>query len=568
MNTLTNPFAEKTTLEPSPWEGINLSPEEPPTGLLNDVKQFIRERVHLTEEQLLVVSLYIFFSWEFKAHEHAPRLLFFSPEKACGKTTALETVALLTSRSPSSPPPSFHTNPTEAVIFRSIDAEPLQPLFLEECDLLFKTTGNDGIRAILNDGFRKGATVQRNVPTKAGGFTLQNFACHSLVAMAGIGTCLPETLLSRSLPVLLHRKPPDVQLKATTNRDGITTLDDAANLRWRLCSNTHRTWAKGSYDGDLDVSDRTFDVCRPLLAIAAKLDCLEEAKRALLKVTKDSELAASDDGTNVIDLVIQAFNDPHLIPGEETPYRFIPTLKLVEWLNNHINLEGRNDEDKGRALSNAMKPYGLTKRQQRHDGGRHYGYLWKDVSEKSRGYQQALKQELADHFPNDQDKQDKQDKPLFTRVSSVLVPSVVLVPNETNTETETNNAQETGTQRTGSPASNQARTSPHRGLQTQAVDCLTEEDETGSDTCWRCGRECHALNTEGQREHPCCKLNEAVLGMKECRSCYAAEAAQRRQGWAATQAHDEADNEGTEDPDLDTETHGMHYEHPKNTCKH
>ena len=100
------------------------------------------------------------------ALNHTAYLSVTSPEKQCGKTQPLLLLAKLV------PEPWPCTLPSEAVAFRHIHAN-MATMLLDETDAIFIARTSDryeGLRAILNSGYRTGMPVPRclgnaNVPT-------------------------------------------------------------------------------------------------------------------------------------------------------------------------------------------------------------------------------------------------------------------------------------------------------------------------------------------------------------------------------------------------------------------
>lgn len=64
-------------------------------ALVNDVRRFVRRYVVMTNEQLLVVTLWVVHTHCVEAFEQTPYLAVTSPEKQCGKSRLLETTELL-----------------------------------------------------------------------------------------------------------------------------------------------------------------------------------------------------------------------------------------------------------------------------------------------------------------------------------------------------------------------------------------------------------------------------------------------------------------------------------------
>jgi hypothetical protein len=63
--------------------------------------------------------------------------------------------------------PSIFIIPTAATIYRMLEADPETPLLLDELDAVFKDRSDkyEEVRALINAGHRRGATVPRTVTT-------------------------------------------------------------------------------------------------------------------------------------------------------------------------------------------------------------------------------------------------------------------------------------------------------------------------------------------------------------------------------------------------------------------
>ena len=139
---------------------------------------------------------------------------------------------------------------------------------LDEVDAIWKRGKSDesaeALRAIVNAGHRKGAAVGR--ATKTG--ELERFPVYAPVALAGIGSCLPDTVLDRSVIVRMRRRAPGEQVAEFRNR---TARPEGEELRVGLAA-----WADSvaKMVGDpwpvmpRGITDRPADVWEPLLAVA------------------------------------------------------------------------------------------------------------------------------------------------------------------------------------------------------------------------------------------------------------------------------------------------------------
>jgi hypothetical protein len=137
-----------------------------------------------------------------------PYLHILAPTSQSGKTTLGEVLKLLAAR------PLSADAATGAVVRRILDEEPPPTLFADELDEVFKKRVEDtaDLRQVLNLGYRRGATVIINVPSKGQGWTPQSFKVFGPKVLISIGQ-LAEATESRSIPVSLQRQPKTVMKK-------------------------------------------------------------------------------------------------------------------------------------------------------------------------------------------------------------------------------------------------------------------------------------------------------------------------------------------------------------------
>lgn len=229
--------------------------------LLSDVLEYVRRFVVLSAEQLALVSLWIAHSHAIEAAEQTPYLSIQSPEKQSGKTRLLEVLDLLVAR------PRMWAKPSEAVVYRVIEQEK-PTLLLDEIDAIWSAKGDEheGLRALLNAGNRRGASVPRCVGQSQ---HVREFKVFGAKAIAGIGKP-PDTVADRSIPIVLKRKKQGERVERFRRRSK-AVKDDGPALHERLTA-----WADSLTEDQLfaepelppELTDRAQDAIEPLLAIA------------------------------------------------------------------------------------------------------------------------------------------------------------------------------------------------------------------------------------------------------------------------------------------------------------
>lgn len=230
--------------------------------LLDDLIAFLRRYVvHQQTHYTQAMALWILHSWTITSCYISPRLVFRSPEPESGKTRNLELLEILT------PNPCSVFNVTTSFLFRTIKESPT--LLFDEVDAIFKKTakgseGNEELRAILNTGYKQGATVGR---TEGAGHVPTRYPVFAATALACIGE-LPDTIQSRAIIIPMVRRAGDEVIESYREKK---VKKQAEPLIERLAA-----WANGHLDVlesaepviPEDIRDRPAECWDPLFAIA------------------------------------------------------------------------------------------------------------------------------------------------------------------------------------------------------------------------------------------------------------------------------------------------------------
>jgi hypothetical protein len=270
-------------------------------------------------------------------------------------------------------------NISDAALFRAI-GQMGPTLLFDEVDAIYgaKARDREDLRGLLNAGYRRGAVVLR-----MGGKSmtaLETFPVFAAKAFAGIGDCLPDTLVDRSIPIRLQRRLREEQVERFRRREAEPA---AAELRDRLAD-----WLQPQTDylRDLrphlpdELDDRAQDVWEPLLAIAdlAGGDWPARARTAALELSAGDE---REDGS----LTSKLITDIHSV-FEENGVDRLRTSALIDHL---AMIEERPWGDwygkpiTPQKLSNLLSPYRIRTMP-----------IWVD-GEKARGYK---RESFADAF--------------------------------------------------------------------------------------------------------------------------------------------------------------------------
>ena len=239
--------------------------EAPPPDLaeaLRGVEQFLRRYVAFARpETVVAVVLWVAHTHAVELADATPYLAISSPEKQSGKTRLLECLGLLARGCT-----GLLITPTAATIYRSLEAAPEATLLLDELDAVFgdRSDKYEEVRAVINAGHRRGATVPRSVPGPRNTWGVKHFPVFGPKALAGIGK-LPDTVTDRSIPVRMLKRKRTERVDKFRHRT-------ASQAAWPIVAAIVAALAvqTPSFEADvpLELPDRAADAWEPLLAIA------------------------------------------------------------------------------------------------------------------------------------------------------------------------------------------------------------------------------------------------------------------------------------------------------------
>jgi hypothetical protein len=171
--------------------------------VLEEVEHFARRFVVFgSDEQAVAVALWVAHVYAVDAASTTPYLRVTSAAPESGKTRLLEVLWLLLGDDRSVSAVSL----SPSTVFRARERRPLAML-IDEVDALAKRKDDVAreLLAIVNAGYRLGATVLRSVP-QGNSYVTKRFPVFGPTALAGLGR-LPDTTESRCVPLVLPRKP-------------------------------------------------------------------------------------------------------------------------------------------------------------------------------------------------------------------------------------------------------------------------------------------------------------------------------------------------------------------------
>src|SRR5215212_1168208 len=196
-------------------------------ALLRDICSWLGRFIRtVTDADLDLLTLWA-------AHTHlvietytTPRLQLDSPVPSSGKTTCLEHLQRLCHR-----PVQMASLGSSALLTRMLEAEQ-RTILIDEADRSLNPD-KDGIAdllAVLNSGYKRGATRPVLVPAKGGVWEVKEMPTFAAVAIAGNNPNLPEDTRSRIIRVLLL---PDLEGRVEES-DWELIEDEAADLHDQL----------------------------------------------------------------------------------------------------------------------------------------------------------------------------------------------------------------------------------------------------------------------------------------------------------------------------------------------
>ncbi len=365
----TDSTAAKNTRSPAPVQAMRawqFTPEPWPEAvdgaqLLDALRASFTRYIVLPEAAAPTLALWIVHTYSYQLGRVAAYAALLSPEKRCGKSTALSVVAALAHRAlPAS-------NVLPASLFRVIERDS-PTMLIDEVDSFVKD--NEELRGILNAGFtRETAFVLRCVGENHEPKTFNVFGPK---LFAGIGK-LPSTLADRSIIIPMRRKQPGETVERFRGLDGEELRRKC--VRWVADNEAQLAPADPSVPNALN--DRAADLWRPLLAIAdaAGGEWPAVARRAALELSADKE----DDSQTV--KLLASCRACFTRPSVDR----VLTKDLLAFLNaqeeepwNTFNHGGGLN---ARQLADRLKPYGITSRTLRDGAERAKGYFAEDFTD-------------------------------------------------------------------------------------------------------------------------------------------------------------------------------------------
>lgn len=203
------------------------------------------------------ITLWCMATYAINSFRIFPKLCLSSPTKRCGKSTTMDVIGGLSSRSLSV------SNTTSAALFRAI--EHWRPsLLIDEGDTFL--SGNEELRGIINSGHKRSGAFVLRVNGEGSAMEPKRYSTWAPMAIAMIKTP-PETIKDRSLMILLRRKEQKEKIQKLpieTSREWVSFRQKCQ--RWY---NDNKTQLENAEPEIPHIgNDRAEDNWLPILAIA------------------------------------------------------------------------------------------------------------------------------------------------------------------------------------------------------------------------------------------------------------------------------------------------------------
>ncbi|QCV88208.1 DUF3631 domain-containing protein [Acidipropionibacterium jensenii] len=194
--------------------------------------------ITVTEEaDIWTLALWAQHTWSLDVLPVSPRLLIDSIMPGSGKTTVLDHLQRLCRD------PSQMSQVTSSALLVRLIAQRPRTLLLDEVDRALdprKDTTSD-LLAILNSGYKRGATRPVLTPTKGGDWTPVEMPTYCAAAMAGNSPRIPDDTRSRSLRIFLL---PDMSEEAAES----DWLDEDFEMSALTVGDDMRRWSEDHAD--------------------------------------------------------------------------------------------------------------------------------------------------------------------------------------------------------------------------------------------------------------------------------------------------------------------------------
>lgn len=230
--------------------------------LLDAIENYISKHAILPDGASTAIAFWCLATFNINCFRVFPKLVIFSPEKRCGKSTVLDLIEAFSCRA------LMTSNMTSATIFRVIQSD--QPtLIIDEADTFIVGCSGEMV-GIINSGHAKSrAFVMRCAPDTN---KVEKFSTWSPMVLASIGE-LQTTIMDRSVIIPIRRKTiGETVIRLPIELSSKSVLERQKLLKWSL---DNADIIKNNIVEPPDLgNDRAIDNWLPLFTVASQVSDL------------------------------------------------------------------------------------------------------------------------------------------------------------------------------------------------------------------------------------------------------------------------------------------------------
>ena len=304
-----------------------------------------------SEHHYTALVLWAAHTWVVDAFDTTPRLFLDSPVPACGKTRVLE----LLEGTAKNPLSVF--NASSAALIRTIDKGDRAILFDEIDSIYAKATGTEDITAVVNAGYKRGATVPRCVG-QGMDIEVVELRAFAPIALAGLYTQVPDAVRSRSVHFRMAKRRPTEHISPFKKR---VYEKETQSVR-----DFFLAWAEPAVellDGEYPelpagIEDRDAEVWEPLVAVADLVGGAwpKRAREAAEAFVFGRRPDAPTLGVEMLELVRE-------IVGDKSHIRTGTLLSAIVVNSNSPWSETQRGPLTARSLATVLRPFEVFSRQ-------------------------------------------------------------------------------------------------------------------------------------------------------------------------------------------------------------
>jgi len=361
---------------PEPWHEPVKTYE-----ILDHMLSLVKRFLFLPEHADKTIALWHLFAWAFPAFWISPRLYFFSPEKECGKSTALKLLFTV------SPKAAVGISMTTASLFRTLEQH-APTMFLDEADQWINEKGNEDLKAILNTGH----TIQFAYVLRVAGdeHEVRKFTVFCPIAVGCKGR-LWDTFESRCIPIKMQRASGDLDLEDFSEDPAFfAQFSDFKRKCCRWSQDNIETLRKKNISRLIPkgLSAREKDNWNPLFKIAALADeeLLADGKTAVwVKYAQEAAIGIAESAPPVETLGVKLLTDIRAVWYIDGKPEKMHTADIIAGLEK-MEDRGWDTHAKGKPITGSkmgwyLEKYDIKSTNIRLNGGVKRGYLMSGFNE-------------------------------------------------------------------------------------------------------------------------------------------------------------------------------------------